>query len=340
MNAFQKDLKTINIKRNKSRLEDGPKNSKSNRMKRLGFIFSLLLMFNMGSAQTVSTQITYINLSSPNGSTVSFGDTLEVRAVISVISGTTIFKTRFIGAIPINTAYIPGSLSAKTNEGSTSATNTGNYTDASGDDRAEKVGGVIIINLGQSAGVPSASGGSIQGGVTVPRFYTSSSIIQATYKVKVTAPNGSQVVMAGNSFSYATKNNGAEVSYPLTDLGILVAPDFLCTGLDNYNMITDELGGTYYTGAGQDRSSSPIVTGFTYTPISSTQPNDGYYSVVKNSSYTEYTGASPAARARSGAHAASCSRPGFRAAGSCTTRRDPGRPAQPMARRRWPARES
>jgi hypothetical protein len=263
-------------------------------MKRLGFILSLIFLSHLASAQTVSRQITYINLSSPGGGTVSVGDTLEIRAVISVLSGTTIYKVKFIGAIPINTVYIPGSLAAKTNEGATTATNTGNYTDATGDDRAQIVGGAITMNLGQSAGVPTANGGSIQGGSTVPRFYTSSTIIQATYKVKVTAAMGSQVVTAGNSFSYALTSNGAQASYPLTDLGILVAPDFLCTGLDLYNYITDELGGTYYSGAGQNRISSPIVTGFTYTPIADDQPNDGYYTVVKNSSPTQYTGSTPA----------------------------------------------
>lgn len=276
----------------KTRLWIG-KEFKSISMKRIGFILLLVVLVKLdGFAQSVSRQITYINISRPNGGSVSSGDTLEIRAVISVESGITIYNVLFNGAVPINTVYIPGTLAAKTNEGATSATNTGNYTDASGDDRAQYSAGAVVMNLGGSAGNPPAAGGDIQGGTTVPRFYSSSTIIQATFRVRVTGANGTQIVTAGNSFSYGTKNNGPLAAYPLSDLGILVGPQYACSALDPYNMISDELGGSYTAGTAQDRISSPIVNGFTYTTITSNSPNDGFYSVVKNSSYTQTTNTS------------------------------------------------
>lgn len=256
----------------------------------LATLFALaMLVINASEGQAqVSREISYVNLSRPNGGIVSSGDTLEIRCVISVVSGTTIYNVRYNGTIPINTTYIAGTLAARTNEGQTGFTNTGNYTDAAGDDRAQIVGTNIIMNMGQTAGVPPANGGSIVGGTTVPVSW-SVTIIQATFRVRVSGANGTQVVTAGNSFSYSSTSGGASVSYPMSDFGILVAPQYGCSALDATNRITDELGGTYYTGTAQNRISSPIVTGFTYTTIASNRPNDGSYAVVKNTSHTQTT---------------------------------------------------
>ncbi|MGB4771542.1 MAG: T9SS type A sorting domain-containing protein [Chitinophagaceae bacterium] len=248
----------------------------------------LLLVVSVTHGQ-VSREISYVNLSRPNGGSVSPGDTLEIRAVLSVRSGTNIYRVRYTGTIPINTTYIAGTLSAKTNEGQIGYTNTGNYTDASGDDRAQISGTNIVMNLGQTAGIPPANGGTINGGSTVPHSWGAATIIQATYRVRASSAIGTQIVITGNAFRYANTSGGTVVSYPTSDFGILVNAQFSCGALDATNMITDELSGTYASGTGQNRIASPIVTGFTYSTISNNTPNDGSYAVVKNSSPSQTT---------------------------------------------------
>lgn len=266
----------------------------------LALIFFIgLFVPRMSFAQGVQRVLTYVNLSRPNGGSVSTGDTLEIRAVITVLNGTTIYKVRFMGVAPINTTYIPGTLVAKANSGvSTGDPNIGAYTDLSNDDRGEISGGVITINMGDAAGLPPANGGQITGGTTTPRHGSSATIIMATYRVKVNVPNGSQLVTQGNSFSYSTTRNGVLTQYYLPDLGILITPQYTCGALDSRNRIDDETEGSFFRGTTLDRPSSPIVTGFNYVTIANGRPNDGSYALVKSTSPTEYTGSSPASSDR------------------------------------------
>ena len=108
------------------------------------------------SQSSVNFQNYYVNISRPNGGAANNGDTLEIRGVINVLNGTNFTRVRFLGVVPTGTTYIPGSLQAKTNEGVSTVTNTGSYTDAAGDDMAQISGSNVTINLGQSAGVPPA----------------------------------------------------------------------------------------------------------------------------------------------------------------------------------------
>lgn len=246
-------------------------------------------------SQGVQTVLTYTNISRPNGGAVSQGDTIEVRAVITVLSGTTIYSVKFMGVAPINTTYIPGTLAAKANSGSTTGDpNIGAYTDAVNDDRGEVSGGIITINMGDAAGRPPAAGGQITGGTTTPRHGSQATIIMATYRVRVNVPNGGQLVTQGNSFSYATRRNGTLSQYYMPDLGILITPQYSCGAIDTRNRIDDETEGSFFRGTTLNRPSSPIVTGFNYVTIANGAPNDGSYAIVKSTSPTEYVGSSPA----------------------------------------------
>lgn len=273
-------------------------NSKRNRFgtSRIAFLLMFAIMTASASfAQGVQQVLSYVNISRPNGGAVSSGDILEMRAVITVFNGTTIYKAKFTAIAPINTTYVPGTLAAKANSGATTGNpNVGNYTDATGDDRGEFNGGVITINLGDAAGIPGANGGTITGGTTNPRHGSSATIIMATYRVTVNATNGSQLVTLGNSFSYATRSNGPVSQYPIPDFGILITPQYSCQAVDPRNRIDDETEGSFFHGTTLDRVSSPIVTGFNYVTIANGRPNDGSYAVVKSTSPTEYTGSSPA----------------------------------------------
>lgn len=258
------------------------------------FMLTMLVSFS-GFSQGVQTVLSYVNISRPNGGAVSSGDILEIRAVITVLSGTTIYKVKFMGVAPINTTYVPGTISVKANSGATSGNpNVGNYTDAFSDDRGEYRSGIITINLGDAAGLPPADGGTITGGTTNPRHGSAATIIQATYRVTVNATNGSQLVTQGNSFSYSTTSNGVPVQNYLTALGILITPQYSCQAMDPRNRIDDETEGSFSHGTTLNRAASPIVTGFNYVTIANSNPNDGSYAVVKSTSPTQYTGSSPA----------------------------------------------
>jgi hypothetical protein len=257
-------------------------------------VLGLLISF-AGFSQGVRQVLSYVNISRPNGGAVSSGDILEIRAVITVLNGTTIYKVKFTGIAPINTTYVPGTLAAKANSGATTGNpNVGTYTDAINDDRGEVRSGVITINLGETAGLPPADGGTIIGGSTDPRHGSSATIIQATYRVTVNATNGSQLVTQGNSFSYSTTAAGFPAQQYIPDLGILITPQYSCSAMDPRNRIDDETEGSFSRGTTLNRAASPIVTGFNYVTIASGRPQDGSYAVVKSTSPTEYVGASPA----------------------------------------------
>ncbi len=259
------------------------------------FIMLLLSLPDTVKGQTVQQVLTYTNISRPTGGAVSSGDILEIRAVLTVFNGTSIYKVKFMGTAPINTTYIPGTLAAKSNGGSTTGNpNVGYYTDAVNDDRGEVVSGIITINMGDGAGLPPANGGQIDGGSTNPRHGSAATIIMVTYRVTVNATNGSQLVTQGNSFTYANTRRGTPVQYYMNPLGILVTPQYACQAMDTRNRIDDETEGSFFHGTTLDRASSPIVTGFTYNTISTGTPNDGAYAVVKSTSPTQYTGSSPA----------------------------------------------
>lgn len=262
---------------------------------RMLVLLYFLMMAEFSQGQTVQQVLSYVNITRPTGGAVSSGDILEIRAVLTVFNGTTIYKVKFMGIAPINTTYIPGTLAVKSNGGSTTGNpNVGLYTDGLNDDRGEINAGVITINLGDAAGLPPADGGTVEGGVTDPRHGSAATIIMATYRVVVNAANGSQLVTQGNSFTYATRRRGATTQNYLTALGILVTPQYSCQALDARNRIDDETEGSFFHGTSLNRAASPIVSGFTYNTISSGTPNDGAYAVVKSTSPTQYTGSSPA----------------------------------------------
>src|SRR5690606_23403800 len=120
---------------------------------------------------------TYQNVTrNDGGGTLEHGDTIEVRALVRVVTTTTrFFYTATIGA---GTQYIPESLKMITNEGVV----INSYTDASGDDD-----GIYIstgtprlrVNLGRSSTTSNATeanyssrnpGGDVTPG-DVPKFY-------------------------------------------------------------------------------------------------------------------------------------------------------------------------
>lgn len=234
----------------------------------------------------------YLNISRPTGGPVAPGDILELHAVISVNSGTSISNLSYTDNIPSGTSFVSGSLKVVTNENKVISTisNTGTYTDAADGDRGKIVGSAITIYMGN--GATSSAGGSITGGTTTPVFYANTSILMVAYQVQVTASYGSSITTAG-TFHYksGTTNKTTNVN-PNT---LAISPFYACSSPGTTNYITVETGGTFNSGSVTNRSSSsPNVTGYTFTTLGANAPVDAQYSIVNNTSPTVYTGSSPA----------------------------------------------
>ncbi|MGL6266685.1 MAG: hypothetical protein ACRC2O_02125, partial [Chitinophagaceae bacterium] len=217
--------------------------------------------------------------------------------MLEVRSGTAISELRFTDVIPAGTVYINNSLRAITNEGvyGPGITNTGLYTDAAFDDQGTLLpGNIIYINLGDATGFGTlpADGGSIAGGVTRPTFFGVNTIIQAAYRVQVTAGYFNSIPLTG-LFSFF--DGTSQINNSISPKSITILPPLSCGGLGGFNFITDENGGDFSSGTVHDRGVSANAIGFTYTGVTPGTPQDGSYSVAKNTSPTEYTGGSPAA---------------------------------------------
>ena len=254
-------------------------------MKAISLILTLIGVSYYSSAQ-LQIDGSYLNMSRPTGGPVATGDILQLRSVIAVPNGTTLTNLYYTDVCPAGTSYVSGSLQVLTNEGVVNAgiPTTGSYTDVASDDAGQEVAatGAININMGTGAGKPAATGGTVQGGVTTPIFYTNATILMAAYQVKVTAATGSTIALAG-AFHYTIGTTTTLGSVPASTL--LVSTPYTCTSTGASNYVLDETGGTFGSGNTQNRSGgSTDVTGFTLETISTTEPVDGDYSLVNNTS--------------------------------------------------------
>ncbi|HLI93168.1 MAG TPA: T9SS type A sorting domain-containing protein [Puia sp.] len=255
---------------------------------------SLIGLCSASSAQ-IQTSASYIDVSQPGGGPIQTGDILEIRGVISVPSGTTITGLTYTSTVPGSTLYQTGTLTAETNEGVVvgGIANTGNYTDAAGDDRGQIVGSAVTIYMG--TGATSAAGGTVIGGTTTPVFYSSQSILMAAYRVKVTGAAGATFIVNG-VMKYSV--GGVPTTSTLTSLIVGVYNKSTCMTPGAINYLTVATNGSFGSGNKQNASALAQVSGFTFVNLSANQPADGYYSVVNNTSPTQYTGTTPTAGER------------------------------------------
>jgi len=251
-----------------------------------GLIFSCSASF----AQ-VQTAASYIDVSQPGGGPIQSGDILEIRGIISVPSGTTVTGLTYTATVPTNTTYQAGTLTAETDEGVVvgGISNTGTYTDATGDDRGQIVGTAVTIYMGN--GATSAAGGTIVGGTTTPTFYGAQTILMAAFRVKVTGAAGATFIVNG-TLKYSV--GGVPTTATLTSRIVAVSNESICTTPGPTNYLTAESNGTFGSGTTQNSTASAQVSGFTFIDLSANQPADGYYSIVNNNSPTQYTGSTPA----------------------------------------------
>ena len=227
----------------------------------------------------------YVNLTKgATGGTIEPGDILEVRATFVVGgSGVNDFvdSCAYFDVVPVNTAYIPGSLAILTNEGIVYKA----FTDALGDDAGGINGTNVQINLGYK-NAPTATAFR-RGRITYndkPSFFGSTCIMVATFRVQVTGGYGSQVNLGGGVISYFPKGL-ALTSIIFPQDSVMIFKNLGICPNSSSNTISSEFGGTFGSGKAKNRApSSKISNNYTYNVFGPNTPNDYYYNISNNTS--------------------------------------------------------
>lgn len=255
------------------------------------------------TASTVTTGKSFINISRPGGGAVNPGDVLEIRVSINVsVSGTRIYRTRYNDTIPANLNYVPGSMRILTNESKVYKA----YTDAGGDDQGfyNAATRTVRFNLGRdttghSVGNLSSTGvdSSLGGGYFDPATHRprgNGVLMIVTYRVTVDpsvafntvfnyGPGAiryrNQIWSAGSIESVLAPNNMTFIVYP--NYG-------LCSNASGLNYISAG-NGNFGSGTAHNGPNPGTVPGYNNVLISTGNPGDGNYSVIKNLSPSQNT---------------------------------------------------
>lgn len=277
------------------------------------------------AVQTVLSGKSYTNITRPSGGTIQTGDVLEFRQSINPGNWSTgtgaIFNVSYHDTIPAGLSYVANSIKFQTNEGlpfESGITGTVNLTDASGDDEAVYSGGVLRVNVaslprqGASAladrqlvyqGSPavspitylSAGGGKIHSRGRPSQFATFV-VIVVTYRVTVTASTGTTFTTSNGQFRYKTTTSSTNdianpqtvITFPRYTVYVSEAGTSLCQGGAGTNVYP---GGNFGSGTTRhDSTQLTIAPGYNWAPFSNSNPGDGFFSVVNNTSaYRLYT---------------------------------------------------
>ena len=254
-------------------------------------IFLIFLFVKQGHSQTFDFGKTYINVTKgTTGGTVEPGDTLEIRTTF-VVRSSYYDSCAFYDTIRPGTVYLPGSLRILTNEGKLYK----GFLDAViGDCGWINVVGpntYITMHLGyNTADAPAtqARRGRIRN-THKPSFFTSTCIMVASYRVRVTAPVGSTVNTGGGAITY--KAAGLPAATPPSKINFATSNVAIytnygaCPNSVGANTLGAESNGTFGSGPLRNRGISPSVpAGYTYNVFTPNQPNDYFYGVANNTS--------------------------------------------------------
>lgn len=269
--------------------------------------------------QPVLSGKSYTNITRPSGGTIQTGDVLEFRQSINPgnwsVSNGAIFNVTYHDTIPAGLSYVPNSIRFQTNEGlefESGITGTVNLTDASGDDEAVYSGGVLRVNVaslprqgasntsnrqfvyqGSPAVTPityaSAGGGKIHSKGR-PSQFAQFVVIVVSYRVTVTAATGTTFTTSNGAFRYKTTTSSTDdvanpqtiINFPRYTVYVSEAGTSLCQGGAGTNVFP---GGNFGSGTTRhDSTQLTIAPGYNWVPFSSSNPGDGFFSVVNNTS--------------------------------------------------------
>lgn len=264
----------------------------------LCFSFTLIFLLQL-NLQTVFAQganrvdigKSFANLSKlSTGGTFNPGDTIEIRVTIAVIrqvTYTALDSVQVFDNVPANTTYINGSMRIATNEG---ITYKGPFTETLDADQGTKSGSSITINLGNNAN--GTRGGRIRSDTSRPSFYSSHCIMMACYRVRInpSASYGDTIKVGGSvKYKMVTPNNGWTTTVFPTYQILLFASNGYCPNGSDVSAASD-FGGSFGSGKTPNRV-APLAFATTYIKqnITTGQPQDYNYAIVKNSSADSWT---------------------------------------------------
>lgn len=253
-----------------------------------GLCILFLLSFSAGHTQTLDYGKSYINVTKGvNGGTIETNDILEIRATFVVRSGT-LDSCAFYDTIRAGTQYIPGSMAILTNEGKvykpfTDALNTG---DCGWFNPAAGPGGAVRIHLGfVDANNPASAYRRGQIRSTHRPNVFGACVMVCSYRVRVTAPIGSQIALGGGAITYRVGTNPIQrVVYPGNIVAVYTNSG-ICANSVGVNALGTEFNGTFGTGRPRNRGTSTNVPGsYTYNMFTTNGPGDYYYGIANNTS--------------------------------------------------------
>ena len=260
------------------------------------FFTALLFLCSPSTAQSrVDIGKSFANVSKlGTGGTYVPGDTVEIRVTIAIKtqgSATIIDEVQVLDAVPAKTTYVPGSMRIATNEG---ILYKGPFTEAFDSDPARFNAGNIAINIGNKA--TNSAGGRLKSDSSRPSFYNSHCIMMVCYKVRInpTTPYYDTIRIRGSVRYRPVSPAGAIVNNIFPEYKLLVFPNngYCPNGSDV--SATSDFGGTFGSGTAPNRVAPlSFTTSYIKQNISTGQPNDYNYAIVKNSSPTSLTNPNP-----------------------------------------------
>jgi len=266
--------------------------------------FCILPAMEVVAQPTVKTGKSFINISRPNGGTFLPGDIIEVRATIAISDGSSGSTNRLNNVRyndTINLAkfdYIDNSMQMISNEGLLQYA----YSDAADADSGhiDKTTGRLRFNIGNAAGLANVNtqgesntnGGRLWGSnYFTPSFWGSTCIRVYAYRIKIkdapTVAIDESVTLPAGNFRYLRGSNATVVSSRFTPYSIRISPDYgLCSNAIGSNAIVGEYGGTFGSGASQNRMGGTtfVPLPYTFKTFGSGTPNDNFYGLANTTS--------------------------------------------------------
>lgn len=236
-----------------------------------------------GYSQTLDYGKSYVNITKGlSGGTVEVNDILEIRATFVVRSGT-LDSCAFYDTIRPGTSYIAGSMAVLTNEGKVYKS----FTDGLElNDCGWYSGGNIRIHLGFNPANAPATGfrrGQIRN-THRPNVF-GAAVMVCSYRIRVTAPLGSQINIGGGSITYRVGAGAIQrVNYPGNRVAIYRNAG-ICANTVGVNALGTEFNGTFGSGPTRNRGASANVPpSYTYNMFTTNGPGDYYYGIANNTS--------------------------------------------------------
>lgn len=268
------------------------------------------LLPTVGLGQTVTTGKSYVNITRPNGGTFLPGDIIEVRATIAVTGGSNTSTTR-LNFVRYNDtinftqfAYIPNSLVMQTNDGRPQipGATVPAFTDGPDTDSAHinTVTGQIRFTIGNGSGASNVTtqgtsttnAGSLWGGNYMrPSFFGNTCIRVYAFRLRIlnspTVNIDDLVKLNAGNFRYRVGTSSTDVISNFSPYFIRIAPDYgLCANSIGANAVVGESGGTFGSGAAQNRAGGTtfVPLPYSFLNFAANAPNDNFYGLANRTS--------------------------------------------------------